>query len=86
LATSRPGFAGVFREATINNRAAALRRLLAEERFIDMPVPCGPLGGRLITIADPLSPHALVFRHMAARVWRKVAGADAVGCPRIIIE
>jgi hypothetical protein len=30
------------------NRAAALRRLLAEERFIDVPVACDPLGGRLI--------------------------------------
>ena len=30
------------------NRTAALRRLLAEERFIDMPVAYDPLGGRLI--------------------------------------
>jgi 2-methylisocitrate lyase-like PEP mutase family enzyme len=30
------------------NRTAELRRLLAEERFIDMPVACDPLGGRLI--------------------------------------
>ena len=45
-------------------------------------------GGRPITIADPLSPHALLFRQMAARVWRKVAGADAVARPppRIVIE
>jgi ATP-binding protein involved in chromosome partitioning len=45
-------------------------------------------GGRPITIADPLSPHALLFRQMAARVWQKVAGADAVGRPppRIVIE
>jgi ATP-binding protein involved in chromosome partitioning len=45
-------------------------------------------GGRPITIADPLSPHALLFRQMAARVWQKVAGTDAVGRPppRIVIE
>ena len=30
------------------NHTAELRRLLAEERFIDMPVACDPLGGRLI--------------------------------------
>jgi 2-methylisocitrate lyase-like PEP mutase family enzyme len=30
------------------NGSAALRRLLAEERFIDMPVACDPLAGRLI--------------------------------------
>jgi 2-methylisocitrate lyase-like PEP mutase family enzyme len=30
------------------NGTAALRRLLAEERFIDMPVACDPLGGRLV--------------------------------------
>ncbi len=44
--------------------------------------------GRPITIAQPENPHALVFRRMAARIWEKVAGADAVGRtpPRIVIE
>jgi 2-methylisocitrate lyase-like PEP mutase family enzyme len=32
----------------MQNGSAALRRLLAEERFIDMPVASDPLGGRLI--------------------------------------
>jgi methylisocitrate lyase len=32
----------------MTTRTAALRRLLAEERFIDMPVACDPLYGRLI--------------------------------------
>ena len=32
----------------MTTRTAALRRLLAEERFIDMPVAYDPLGGRLI--------------------------------------
>jgi len=32
----------------MNTRTAALRRLLAEERFIDMPVACDPLYGRVI--------------------------------------
>jgi ATP-binding protein involved in chromosome partitioning len=45
-------------------------------------------GGQPITIAQPESPHAQIFRQMAARIWQKVAGADAVGRPppRIIIE
>jgi methylisocitrate lyase len=32
----------------MSDRSAALRRLLAEERFIDLPVACDPLAGRLI--------------------------------------
>ena len=32
----------------MTTRTAALRRLLAEERFIDMPVACDPLYGRVI--------------------------------------
>jgi ATP-binding protein involved in chromosome partitioning len=45
-------------------------------------------GGRPITVAEPASPHAAVFRQMAARIWQKVTGADAVGRPppRIVIE
>jgi ATP-binding protein involved in chromosome partitioning len=45
-------------------------------------------GGRPITIAEPLSPHSQIFRQMAARIWQKVAGADAVGRPppRIVID
>jgi ATP-binding protein involved in chromosome partitioning len=45
-------------------------------------------GGTPITVSDPLNPHALVFRHMAARVWEKVAGAETErrAPPRIVIE
>ena len=45
-------------------------------------------GGTPITVAEPDNPHALVFRHIAARIWEKVAGADARrrAPPRIIIE
>ena len=44
--------------------------------------------GTPITIAEPDNPHALVFRQMAARIWQKVAGADAERRPppRIVIE
>jgi ATP-binding protein involved in chromosome partitioning len=45
-------------------------------------------GGTPITVADPDNPHALVFRHMAARIWDKVTGesADRRPPPRIVIE
>jgi ATP-binding protein involved in chromosome partitioning len=45
-------------------------------------------GGTPITVAEPDNPHALVFRRMAARIWDKVAGADAARRPppRIVIE
>ena len=45
-------------------------------------------GGTPITVAEPDNPHALVFRRIAARIWEKVAGADAQRRPppRIIIE
>ena len=45
-------------------------------------------GGTPITVAEPDNPHALVFRHIAARIWEKVAGGDAQRRPppRIIIE
>ena len=44
-------------------------------------------GGTPITVAEPDNPHALVFRHIAARIWEKV-GADTQRRPppRIIIE
>jgi ATP-binding protein involved in chromosome partitioning len=44
--------------------------------------------GTPITVSEPNNPHALVFRDMAARIWQKVAGADAErhAPPRIVIE
>jgi ATP-binding protein involved in chromosome partitioning len=44
--------------------------------------------GRPITVSDPDNPYSLVFRQIAARVWEKVAGAEAVirAPPRIVIE
>jgi ATP-binding protein involved in chromosome partitioning len=45
-------------------------------------------GGTPITVSAPDNPHALVFRAMAARIWEKIAGAEAPrrAPPRIIIE
>ena len=44
--------------------------------------------GHPITVSEPGSPHAQLFREIAARVWAKVSGADAVrrAPPRIVIE
>jgi ATP-binding protein involved in chromosome partitioning len=44
--------------------------------------------GHPITVSDPGNPHSLVFRAIAARIWEKIAGADAIGRapPRIVIE
>ena len=44
--------------------------------------------GHPITVADPQNPHAEVFRRIAARIWQKVSGAEAMGRapPRIVIE
>jgi ATP-binding protein involved in chromosome partitioning len=43
--------------------------------------------GRPITVSDPRSPHAQLFRDIAARVWAKVSGEGARRTPpRIVIE
>ncbi len=44
--------------------------------------------GHPITVSAPNNPHSLVFRAIAARIWEKIAGVDAVGRapPRIVIE
>ena len=46
------------------------------------------IGGTPITVAEPDSPNALVFRGMAARIWDKVGGEGAPrrAPPRIVIE
>jgi ATP-binding protein involved in chromosome partitioning len=43
--------------------------------------------GRPITVSDPGSPHAQLFREIAARVWAKVSGEGARRAPpRIVVE
>ncbi|HVH80485.1 MAG TPA: Mrp/NBP35 family ATP-binding protein [Stellaceae bacterium] len=43
--------------------------------------------GRPVTVSDPGSPHAQLFREIAARVWAKVSGEGARRAPpRIVIE
>jgi ATP-binding protein involved in chromosome partitioning len=43
--------------------------------------------GRPITMSDPTSPNAQLFREIAARVWAKVSGEGARRAPpRIVVE
>jgi len=43
--------------------------------------------GRPVTVSDPGSPHAQLFREIAAKVWAKVSGdAGRRAPPRIVIE
>jgi ATP-binding protein involved in chromosome partitioning len=44
--------------------------------------------GTPITVSAPDSPYAQAFRHMAARIWDKVAGEASVRRtpPRIVVE
>ncbi len=43
--------------------------------------------GRPVTVSDPGSPHAQLFREIAAKVWTKVSGDGARRAPpRIVIE
>ena len=42
--------------------------------------------GRPVVISQPDSPHAQVYREIAARVWEKVGGAPARQAPRIVVE
>jgi ATP-binding protein involved in chromosome partitioning len=44
--------------------------------------------GHPITVSDPGSPHAQLFREIAARVWAKVSGAESMrrAPPRIVVE
>jgi ATP-binding protein involved in chromosome partitioning len=43
--------------------------------------------GRPVTVSDPGSPHALLFRDIAAKVWAKVSGEGVRRAPpRIVVE
>jgi ATP-binding protein involved in chromosome partitioning len=52
---------------------------------LDMAIRETSDSGRPITVSDPASPHAAVFRAIAERVWAKVAGGQRAA-PRIVIQ
>jgi ATP-binding protein involved in chromosome partitioning len=78
----------IFSHGGARREALRLGTEFLGEVALDLEIRETSDGGRPITVANPMSPHALVFRQMAARVWQKVAGANAVGRvpPRIVIE
>jgi ATP-binding protein involved in chromosome partitioning len=82
------GRSEIFAHGGARREAARLGAEFLGEVPLDLEIRETSDGGRPITIADPESAHALLFRQMAARIWQKVAGADAVGRapPRIVIE
>jgi ATP-binding protein involved in chromosome partitioning len=61
---------------------------IARKRDTDLQIRETSDSGHPITVSDPQNPHSAVFRQIAARVWEKVSGADAMGRtpPRIVIE
>ena len=52
---------------------------------LDMAIRETSDGGRPITVSDPNSPHAAIFRAIAERVWAKVSGARRAQ-PRIVVQ
>jgi ATP-binding protein involved in chromosome partitioning len=82
------GRSEIFAHGGARREAARLGAEFLGEVPLDLTIRETSDGGRPITIADPESAHALLFRQMAARIWQKVAGAGAVGRPppRIVIE
>jgi ATP-binding protein involved in chromosome partitioning len=52
---------------------------------LDMAIRETSDSGRPITVSDPASPHAAVFRAIAERVWAKVAGGQRAA-PRIVVQ
>jgi ATP-binding protein involved in chromosome partitioning len=52
---------------------------------LDMAIRETSDSGRPITVSDPGSPHAAVFRAIAERVWTKVSGGQRAA-PRILVQ
>jgi ATP-binding protein involved in chromosome partitioning len=82
------GRSEIFAHGGARREAARLRAEFLGEVPLDLKIRETSDGGTPITIAEPDNPHALVFRHMAARIWEKVAGAEAQRRqpPRIVVE
>jgi ATP-binding protein involved in chromosome partitioning len=77
----------IFSHGGARDEAARLGTEFLGEVPLDLKIRETSDGGTPITVADPDNPHALVFRQMAARIWKKVSGEDARRPPpRIVIE
>jgi ATP-binding protein involved in chromosome partitioning len=71
------GRSEIFSHGGARQEAERLGTEFLGEVPLDLKIREASDGGTPITVADPDHPHALVFRHMAARIWDKVAGAGA---------
>jgi ATP-binding protein involved in chromosome partitioning len=81
------GRSEIFSHGGARREAAAFDTEFLGEVPLDLAIRETSDGGRPITIADPGSPHAAVFRQIAARLWDKVSGESALPPPpRIVIE
>jgi ATP-binding protein involved in chromosome partitioning len=78
----------IFSHGGARREAARLDVEFLGEVPLDIAIRETSDGGRPITVAEPDSAHAAVFRAVAARVWDKVAGADSMrrAPPKIVIE
>jgi ATP-binding protein involved in chromosome partitioning len=82
------GRSDIFSHGGARREALRLGTEFLGEVPLDLEIRETSDSGRPITVSDPDSAHARVFRQMAARIWEKVAGAAAERRPppRIIIE
>ena len=84
------GVSQVRRACGLSRKAIAkgIREIDAGVALEDWRIRRPGAGRKPITVSDPDNPHSAVFRAIAARIWEKIAGADAVGRapPRIVIE
>ncbi|HZT90160.1 MAG TPA: iron-sulfur cluster carrier protein ApbC [Stellaceae bacterium] len=78
----------IFSHGGARREAARLGTEFLGEVPLDLTIRETSDAGHPIAASDPSSPHALLFREIAARVWQKIAGDDAPrrAPPRIVIE
>jgi ATP-binding protein involved in chromosome partitioning len=82
------GRSDIFSHGGARREAERLGAEFLGEVPLDLEIRETSDSGRPITVSDPTSAHALVFRQMAARIWQKVSGAETErrAPPRIVIE
>jgi len=78
----------IFSHGGAKREAARLGTEFLGEVPLDLAIRETSDDGHPITVSDPGSPHSQLFREIAARVWGKVSGAEAVrrAPPRIVVE
>jgi ATP-binding protein involved in chromosome partitioning len=81
------GRSDIFSHGGARREAERLGAEFLGEVPLDLEIRETSDSGRPVTVSHPDSPHAQVFRRMAARIWDKVSGAaERRPPPRIVIE